>query len=132
GIWVNGCAESLGERERPRIETLAGGPVDWLKLTHADGYTDGEMEVLATYKLTPKNQSIDLRGKKYFFWKSGSAFEYALRRHPWLKEKTHFCGPGNTQKILARHGIEPNIFLDHRQWLEEMSVPEPGAVATGS
>jgi hydroxymethylbilane synthase len=129
---VNGCAESLGERERPRIETLAGGPVDWLKLTHADGYTDGEMEVLATYKLTPKNQSIDLRGKKYFFWKSGSAFEYALRRHPWLKEKTHFCGPGNTQKILARHGIEPNIFLDHRQWLEEMSVPEPGAVATGS
>src|SRR5262249_47849500 len=25
GIWVNGCAESLGEQRSPRIETLAGG-----------------------------------------------------------------------------------------------------------
>ncbi len=132
GIWVNGCAESLGEQEAPRIETLAGGAVDWLKLTHDGGYTDGDMASLATYRLVPKREVDDLLGKKYFFWKSGSAFEYALSQHPWLKEMTHFCGPGNTQRILQRQGVEAHIVLDHRQWLEEMSASEPGAAATGS
>jgi hypothetical protein len=89
------------------------------------------METLATYRLVPKAEPIDLQGRKYFFWRSGSAFEYALSQNMWLKEMTHFCGPGNTQKILQRHGVEPHIFLDHRQWLEEMS-PVTGAVATGS
>jgi len=120
GVWVNGCAESLGEQELPRIDTLAGSPVNWLKLTHESGYTDGDMPSLGTYRLVPKNESIDLSGKKYFFWKSGSSFEYALSKNPWLKEMTHFCGPGNTQRILERHGIEPHVFLDHAQWLDEM------------
>jgi len=133
GVWVNGCAESLGEHESPRIATLAGAAVAWLKLTHESGYTDGEMANLATYRLVPKRDAVDLTGKKYFFWASGSAFEYALSQNPWLQEMTHFCGPGNTQKILERHGIEPHIFLDHSQWLQEMAaMSEPGAVATGS
>jgi hydroxymethylbilane synthase len=121
GVWVNGCAESLGEQEPARIETLAGEPLNWLKLTHEDGYTDGEMPVAATYRLTPKTEAVDLSGKRYFFWKSGSSFERALKLNPWLAEMTHFCGPGNTQRILERHGIEPHVFLDHREWLTEMS-----------
>jgi hydroxymethylbilane synthase len=132
GVWVNGCAESLGEQESPRIETLVDRTIDWLKLTHESGYTDGEVEALATYRLVPKGEAGDLGGKKYFFWTSGSAFEYAVSQNPWLKDMTHFCGPGNTQKILERHGIDTHVFLDHRQWLEEMSVSVPGAVATGS
>jgi len=120
GVWVNGCAESLGEQELPRIETLVDGPVDWLKLTHANGYTDGEMPALATYRLVPRNQSINLTSKRYFFWRSGSEFEYALTQNSWLQEVMHFCGPGNTQKILERHGVVPHIFLDHDQWLKEM------------
>jgi len=132
-VWVNGCAESLGERESPRIATLAGAAIAWLKLTHESGYTDGEMATLATYRLVPKRDAVDLTGKKYFFWASGSAFEYALSQNPWLQEMTHFCGPGNTQKILERHGIEPHIFLDHSQWLQEMAaMSEPEAIATGS
>ncbi|HEX7721893.1 MAG TPA: hydroxymethylbilane synthase [Pyrinomonadaceae bacterium] len=121
GVWVNGCAESLGEQESPRIETLAGAPVRWLKLTHESGYTDGEIEALATYRLVPKEATVDLSGKKYFFWTSGSSFEYALSQNSWLKDMTHFCGPGNTQRILERDGIEPHVFLDHAQWLKEMS-----------
>jgi hydroxymethylbilane synthase len=124
GIWVSGCAESLGERERPGIETLTGGPVNWLKLTHESGYTDGEMPVLATYRLLPNDQAVELSGKKYFFWKSGSSFEYALSKNPWLKQMTHFCGPGNTQKILDRHGIKPHVFLDHAEWLQHI-LSEP-------
>lgn len=120
GVWVNGCAESLGEQEPARIETLAGGPLNWLKLTHEGGYTDGEMPTAATYRLLPRNEGIDLRGKRYFFWKSGSSFEQALMLNPWLREMTHFCGPGNTQRILERNGVTAHVFLDHKQWLDEM------------
>lgn len=132
GVWVNGCSESLGEQEATRIETLAGARLNWLKLTHGGGYTDGEMPLTATYRLVPKSEGVDLSGKQYFFWKSGSSFEHALKLNLWLREMTHFCGPGNTQRILEKNGIEPHVFLDHGQWLNEMSVSEPEAVATGS
>jgi hydroxymethylbilane synthase len=122
GVWVNGCAESLGEQESARINTLAGSPVNWLKLTHESGYTDGDMPSVGTYRLVPRNESIDLSGRKYFFWKSGSSFEYALSKNPWLKDVTHFCGPGNTQRILESSGVEPHVFLDHERWLREMSA----------
>ena len=122
GVWVNGCAESLGEHESPNIETLVGGELPWQKLTHADGYADGAMPTVATYRLVPKNGHLNLEGKTHFFWKSGSSFEHALALNPWLKQMTHSCGPGNTQRILERNGIEPFVFLDHSQWLEEMSL----------
>jgi hydroxymethylbilane synthase len=121
GIWVNGCAESLGEQEPANIEELAGEQLAWLKLTHADGY-DNAMPILATYRLVPKDGQIELKDKAYFFWKSGSSFERALSLIPWIKSMTHFCGPGNTQRILERNGIQPHVFLDHKQWLKEMSL----------
>jgi len=122
GVWVNGSAESLGEQEPQNIEALAGSSLTWLKLTHESGYNDGTLPTLATYRLVPKNRNVDLEGKSYFFWQSGSNFEHALSLNPWIKSMTHFCGPGNTQRILERNGVQPIVFLDHAQWLEEMSV----------
>jgi hydroxymethylbilane synthase len=122
GIWVCGCAERLGEQEPQNIATLAGKDLQWLKLTHAAGFDQGTMPVLATYRLIPKDDHLDLEGKKYFFWKSGSSFEYALSLNPWIESMTHFCGPGNTQQILEQNGVRPHVFLDHKQWLEEMSL----------
>ncbi|HVS20374.1 MAG TPA: hypothetical protein VHD88_00925, partial [Pyrinomonadaceae bacterium] len=121
GVWVNGCAESLGEDEPTRIETVAGGDLKWLKLTHSNGFVESEMESLATYRLVPKTEELDLRDKRYFFWASGSSFEHALSRNPWLTQMTHFCGPGNTRRALERNGVTPFVFLDHAQWLKEMS-----------
>jgi hydroxymethylbilane synthase len=121
-VWVHGCAESLGEQEPQNIETLAGSSLKWLKLTHASGYDEGTLSTLATYRLVPKNGYVELKGKTYFFWKSGSSFEHALSLNPWIKEMTHFCGPGNTQRILERNGMQPYVFLDHTQWLKEMSL----------
>jgi hydroxymethylbilane synthase len=120
GVWVNGCAESLGELEPARLETIAGSNLKWLKLTHANGFVESEMESLATYTLVPKTENLDLQGKTYFFWTSGSSFERALSRNPWLKQMTHFCGPGNTQRTLEKNGVKPFVFLDHAQWLKEM------------
>jgi hydroxymethylbilane synthase len=122
GVWVHGSAESLGEHEPPKIKTLASDNLNWLKLTHAGGYDDGTVPTLATYRLEPKDGRPDLAGRKYFFWKSGSSFEHALSLNPWIKSMTHFCGPGNTVRILERNGIHPHVFLDHGQWLKEMSV----------
>ena len=120
GVWVNGSADSLGEHEQARIETIVGSEIKWVKLTHDRGY-EGDMPTLATYRLVPRNDKLDLAGRTHFFWKSGSSFEYALSRNPELKEMTHYCGPGNTQRVLRQHGIEPIVFLDHDQWLKEMS-----------
>lgn len=120
GVWVNGCAESLGEQEHPRIETLAGAELKWLKLTHADSFAENGASSLATYRLVVKNDNPHLKGKTYFFWTSGSGFERAIALNPWVKAKTHFCGPGNTQRALERNGVQPFVFLDHAQWLEEM------------
>ena len=135
GVWVNGCAEGLGEQENPRIETITGTEVQWTKLTHADAPAgsagilpasfENGMRMLPTYRLVAKDSAPNLDGKQYFFWSSGSSFERALQRHPWIKSMTHFCGPGNTQKALQKHGIEPHVFLDHDQWLKEMSqIPD--------
>ena len=122
GIWVNGSADGLGEHEDPRIDTLAGGTVNWTKLTHADAPSENGMRALATYRLVPRTSAPNLDGKQYFFWSSGSAFERALSLNPWLKSMTHFCGPGNTQKALERCGVQPHVFLDREQWLREMSL----------
>jgi hydroxymethylbilane synthase len=120
GVWVNGTADSLGEQEPAQIESIAGSEIDWLKLTHSEGYED-TMPTLATYRLVPRNGKLNLEGRKHFFWKSGSSFRYALSQNPWLKEKRHYCGPGNTQRILREQGIEPIVFMNHEQWLKEMS-----------
>jgi len=120
GVWVNGSAESLGENEPTHIETIAGSEIQWLKLTHDRGY-EGDIPTLATYRLVPRDGGLDLAGRQHFFWKSGSSFAYALSQNPWLQEMSHYCGPGNTQRILRKHGIEATVFLDHEQWLEEMT-----------
>lgn len=122
GVWVNGSAESLGEHEPQRIETIAGSDLKWQKFTHSEADTDGSMPTVATYRLIPKDGHPDLAGRNYFFWKSGSGFNYALSHNPWLRQMTHFCGPGNTQRALRKQGVEPFVFLDHAQWLEEMSL----------
>lgn len=121
GIWVNGCAESLGEQETANIETIAGGNVDWVKLTHADAPAENGMRAVPTYRLIGKDNNPNLDGKTYFFWSSGSSFERALALNPWIKPMTHFCGPGNTQRALERNGVKAHVFLDHAQWLREMS-----------
>jgi hydroxymethylbilane synthase len=112
----------LGEQEPQNIDTLAGRDLQWLKLTHAAGHDEGTMPVLQTYRLVPKEAAPDLQGRKYFFWKSGSSFEYARSLNPWIDSMTHFCGPGNTQRMLERSGVQPHVFLDHAQWLKEMSL----------
>jgi hydroxymethylbilane synthase len=126
GIWVNGCAEGLGEQELSRIETLVGADLTWAKLTHdgapAENGIAARESVVPTYRLVAKDGSPGLDDKKYFFWTSGSSFARALALNPSIKSQVHFSGPGNTQSALEKNGVKPHIFLDHEQWLKEMSL----------
>jgi hydroxymethylbilane synthase len=120
GVWVNGSAEGLGEQERPGIETLAGGELNWLKLTHQQNFNGNGRDSVATYRLVTKDLNPNLEGKTHFFWNSGSSFERALALNPWIKTMTHYCGPGNTRQILETNGVQPFIVLDHAHWLKEI------------
>lgn len=119
GVWVNGCAEGLGEREDTRIETLAGRRVDWLKLTHEEGVGGN---ILATYRLRPRAEVPDLRGKTHFYWMSYSQFLAAVEREPSVKNGFHACGPGHTYDLIrAKTGDERvAVFLSHEDWLKEV------------
>ena len=36
GVWVNGCADGLGDDEDPGVSAMAGRVPRWRRLTHAD------------------------------------------------------------------------------------------------
>lgn len=124
GVWVNGCAESLGEQESPHLDALAGEELHWIKLSHEEGYGERGLPVVPTYRLRPHDHPPDLTGKRYFYWTSGSGFHRALTLSPGIREAEHFCGPGNTERIIRAAGIEPHVFLDHGSWLAEIGEEE--------
>lgn len=123
GLWVNGSSESLGEDESQRLEILAGGHIPWVKLSHDDGVAATQNEFLATYQLVPKEEAPNLEGKTHFYWMSGSSFLRAVSLEPRLRGAYHFCGPGNTYRIIRQNlGAEGRVFvsLSHSEWLKEM------------
>lgn len=133
GVWVHGSTEGLGEQERPQIETLATEPLQWVKLSHQEGYEADAtaMPLLATYRLeTSFANTEEFASKEAFFWSSGSQFLAALKLYPELAGKHHACGPGNTYKII-RQQLELNgdfdktrvqIFIDSDDWRKQCSL----------
>ena len=115
GFWVSGCQDGLGEFEPLLLERMVPGAV-LTKLTHAGAAGPGE---LATYRLEPKADGPDLRGKTHFFWMSGTSFERARELWPEpIAAGHHACGPGRTHEFLcAQTGLRnpPKVFvgLDH-------------------
>jgi len=123
GVWVNGCAEGLGEEE-PQLQELCP-KLEWKKLTHkAAAYEAG----LASYELVPKEAkySPDLTGKTHFFWMSASSFKRANELFPKeLENGHHGCGPGLTYQFLAAQKLKnpPKIFLNLQSFLNEVLPP---------
>ncbi len=101
GFWVHGSADSLGERELPHIDHLAGKNIDWIKLTHTGSHKQN-YSVVPTYKLK-QNGPFDFSKKTHFYWMSGSQFERALELDPSLCSRGfHACGPGLTSETVQR------------------------------
>jgi hydroxymethylbilane synthase len=115
GVWVNGCADSLGDAERPDVDALVGRPVAWLRLTHTGS---GDPDALGTYVAEPEFPP-DLPSRSHFFWTSGSAFRQAVSRFPGLGAGWHASGPGRTSRVI-RDTLGPearlSVWLDYEQW----------------
>lgn len=123
GVWVNGSSESLGEEESPRLEILTGNEIQWLKLTHEDGFASEMSETLSTYRLIPREMAPNLKGKTHFFWMSGSSFKRALSLYPELRNAWHFCGPGNTLSIVKKelgNDSRVRVALNFSEWFKEI------------
>jgi hydroxymethylbilane synthase len=120
-VWVNGCAESLGEQESPRIETIVGRSLKWAKLTHKDADAT-QMQAIATYELRMK---LDLPEEalqaENFFWMSAYQFDLVTAKYPQLLTRTHCCGVGQTYQSLTRRlkrlgSSRPYLFLNEAHW----------------
>jgi hydroxymethylbilane synthase len=123
GIWVHGCSDGLGDDEEPRIDTLAGAQVRWLRLTHEGaGRLDDDEAVLATY-VVERALPSDLGRRQAFFWTSGSLVLEALRRHPAVASGWHASGPGRTAATIRTALSDPgraSIWLDYDAWLQHV------------
>jgi hydroxymethylbilane synthase len=122
GFWVHGCADGLGDGERPDIDALAGRTVGWHRLTHAGSRV---ADAVATYEVdTPLPD--DLESRTHFYWTSGTVFLDALSRHPGIGTGWHGCGPGHTSRIVRDALADTSrlsIWLDYEQWHQHVRIP---------
>jgi len=121
GIWVHGCADGLGDADRPPVDALAGRAVSWRRLTHRAAAT--EPDALATYEVIERLPD-DLSKRTHFFWTSGSLFREAIARWPELRDRWHGSGPGRTWRTLRETlGDSPNIrvWLEYEDWYKNVT-----------
>ena len=122
GIWVNGSSDGLGEDFENNISALTNS--SWIKLTHKDAPTSNIVDRIATYQLEKIDFKINIHEKKHFYWMSSSAFRYTLEKYPELKERYHYCGPGNTyNEIYSILGNDKNLFVEltYDSWKQKMT-----------
>ncbi len=118
GIWVNGSSDGLGEDIDSNIHYITQN--EWIKLTHEDAPPSKIKKAIYTYRLEKNNISYNLENKTYFYWMSSSAFKFALSEFPSIRDKFHFCGPGNTyneiKNILGKDSKNLFIELSYYDW----------------
>ena len=118
GIWITGSSDGLGEDIDSNIQSYTTN--EWIKLTHLDAPRSKIKNVISTYKLEKNNISFNFENKTYFYWMSSSAFKYALGEHPSIRNKFHYCGPGNTyneiKHILGHDSQNLFIELSYNDW----------------
>ena len=122
GIWVNGSSDGLGEDFENNISALTNS--SWIKLTHKDAPTSNIVDRIATYQLEKIDFKINIHEKKHFYWMSSSAFRYTLEKYPELKERYHYCGPGNTyNEIYSILGNDKNLFVEltYDSWKQKIT-----------
>jgi len=121
GVWVNGCADGLGDDEPPPVDALAGRSVRWLRLTHDRA---GAPDALATYHVeTPLPD--DLPDRSHFFWTSGDLFKRAIARWPVIRDAWHASGPGHTRDTIRDvlgASDRTGVWLDRASWERDVCL----------
>lgn len=107
GVWVHGSSEGLGEDERQQLDTLAGGEISWIRLTHEAALQRAEPAeaTAATYQARYELVQPELVSHaEIFFWKSAGHFEAVFAFQPQLFKPRcalHAVGPGRTLKYVT-------------------------------
>jgi hydroxymethylbilane synthase len=120
GVWVNGCADGLGDAEAPAIDALAGHAIEWVRVTHNG---TGDPKALATYEVE-RDLPSDLGARSHFFWTSGSLFRRALEASPGIGRGWHASGPGRTARVIhdtLGSAARTSVWLDYDQWLHAVT-----------
>jgi len=121
GIWVNGCADGLGDSEPANVDVIAGRAIAWRRLTHAAAAA-ADPSALATYTVD-ETLPADLRDRQHFFWTSPTLFLKAVERWPELKTRFHGSGPGRTWQTIHRtlgDSSNTRVWLDYDHWHREI------------
>ena len=121
GVWVNGCADGLGDDDRPPVDVLAGRPIAWVRLTHDRAPL---ADAVATYRVTVTLPD-DLPARSHFFWSSGDLFKRAVDRWPGIRAAWHASGPGQTRAaILGELGdsARVGVWLDRSSWERDVCL----------
>lgn len=121
GIWVNGCADGLGDSEPANVDPLAGHTIRWRRLTHRAAAA-ADPSALATY-VVDERLPEDLRDRTHFFWTSPTLFLQAVERWPELKSRSHGSGPGKTWQTIHRtlgREADMRVWLDYDHWHREI------------
>jgi hydroxymethylbilane synthase len=120
-VWVNGCADGLGDDEQPPVDVLAGRSVSWVRLTHDRARTP---DALATYHVdTPLPDALPERS--HFFWTSGDLFARAIERWPAIREGWHASGPGHTRDTIRNvlgASDRIGVWLDRASWENDICL----------
>jgi hypothetical protein len=129
GVWVEGCAESLGFaalRATLAAPLLAlPPPGGWLALTHQQAAAGwAEVPVLATYRHisgTDAAGAADSAGPPVeamqLWWHSGVQFARWGAR--LARTCQHACGPGKTAELLRQAGVQDlTVFPSVQHWRE--------------
>ena len=121
GYWINGTSDSLGKNNEPPCTLF--DDLDWLNFTHDRNQEKSSMEKFISYELTPKEEDIKIKDKQYFYWMSGSAFQYALELYPNIIEANHACGLGASYDIIDRQ-ISGKVvpFLNYEDWKHQITA----------
>jgi hydroxymethylbilane synthase len=125
GVWVEGCAESLGfaALRRTLSEPLLDlpAPRDWLALTSAEAVTGwGDVPALATYRhgTVPASATAPSpQGATHLWWHSSVQFDQW--RSVVAADGVHACGPGKTAEHLRHAGVtQLQVFPSVKHWRE--------------
>ncbi len=125
GVWVEGCAESLGfaALRRTLSEPLLDlpSPRDWLALTSAEAAAGwGDVPALATYRHGPTpadTSAASPEGATHLWWHSSVQFDQW--RSAVAAGCVQACGPGKTAEHLRRAGVTALlVFPSVRHWRE--------------
>lgn len=125
GVWVNGSADGLGERENPCADVIAGRTIAWLKLTHDRAEAAQKIRHLATYRISARGAPPDLSAFSHFFWTSGSQFLDAIAHQPEILGGWHACGPGNSWTIIRQRlgsSDRLEVWLSEEAWRKDVTL----------